>query len=156
MNKPRRIYFHTIDKPGLTEWGEVRRWHVEERGWSDVGYHWYIRKDGTIEPGRAENVIGAGVAGHNTGSLHIALEGDGDTERWTGAQERAFMGLCREIASRYGIPVDEIRGHREEPKGGGGKTCPGKLVDCNAVRLKLKAYFTLAKVPICVPEHERK
>lgn len=166
MNKPRRIYFHTIDKPGLTPWEEVRRWHTlpkppegqkpvpgkHGRGWSDVGYHRYIRKDGTIERGREDHVVGAGVGGHNTGSLHYALEGDGDTERWTGAQERAFFELCRQDCEKYGIPISEIRGHREAPVDVGGKTCPGKLVDCDAVRVKLRAYFTLKKVPILSPE----
>lgn len=150
MNEPVRIYFHTADKPGLTPLEEVRRWHVEERGWSDVGYHRYIRKDGTIERGREDHVIGAGVKGHNTGSLHYCLEGDGDTERWTGAQERAFMKLCRDDAERYQIPVDEIRGHREAPVNTRSKTCPGLLVDCEAVRVKLRAYFALGKVPIRV------
>ena len=37
---------------------DIRKWHVEERGWSDIGYHKVIRRDGTVEDGRDLNVSG--------------------------------------------------------------------------------------------------
>lgn len=44
---------------------EIRRWHVEERGWSDIGYHWVIERDGSLKAGRPENIQGAHTLGHN-------------------------------------------------------------------------------------------
>ena len=31
---------------------EIRRWHVQQRGWRDIGYHWVIDRDGAVAPGR--------------------------------------------------------------------------------------------------------
>jgi hypothetical protein len=38
---------------------EIRKWHVEDRGWDDVGYHYIIRRDGKVEVGRPEGFQGA-------------------------------------------------------------------------------------------------
>jgi len=27
----------------------IRDWHVNSRGWSDIGYHFYVELDGTIK-----------------------------------------------------------------------------------------------------------
>lgn len=54
---------------------DVRRWHVEERGWSDVGYHYYIRLNGKIERGRPVEKSGAHCKDHNANSIGICFEG---------------------------------------------------------------------------------
>jgi len=52
----------------------VRNWHLE-RGWSDIGYHFLIKLDGTIHKGRPLEKIGAHTKGHNTNSIGIAYVG---------------------------------------------------------------------------------
>lgn len=52
----------------------IRKIHVEENGWDDIGYHWLIRKDGTIEAGRSMDKNGAHAKGRN-GFVGIALTG---------------------------------------------------------------------------------
>lgn len=61
---------------------EIRRWHVEERGWKDIGYHYVVRRDGDVEPGRdldgdgdVVEEVGAHAAGHNAHSIGICLVG---------------------------------------------------------------------------------
>jgi len=54
---------------------EIKRWHVQDRGWNDIGYHYLIDRDGTVANGRALEKIGAHVAGHNTGTIGISLFG---------------------------------------------------------------------------------
>ena len=46
------------DSPTTEKVNEVRRWHLD-RGWSDVGYHYLIDRDGTIASGRPVERSGA-------------------------------------------------------------------------------------------------
>ena len=104
---------------------EIRRWHIQDNGWKDIGYHWVIDRDGSILPGRKENVIGAGVKNHNNGVIHIvALGGHGGsaddkiTDSWTDAQIRAVKKKIYEIAQR--TQIRRISGHNEFAA----KACP--------------------------------
>lgn len=60
---------------------EIRRWHTDPKpkgnGWSDIGYHRVIRRNGEIEPGRDITVPGAHAArgGHNKFSIGVCLVG---------------------------------------------------------------------------------
>ena len=54
---------------------EIRKWHVKERGWADIGYHFIIHQDGTIERGRHIGKVGAHTWGNNYGSVGVAYCG---------------------------------------------------------------------------------
>ena len=64
-----RVFLHcsASDDPDHDDIETIRRWHVDERGWSDVGYHYFIRSDGTLQEGRPLERIPAAQAGHNAG-----------------------------------------------------------------------------------------
>jgi N-acetylmuramoyl-L-alanine amidase len=105
---------------------EVRRWHVEERGWKDVGYHWLIDRDGTVINGRDESVTGAHVRGRNANSIGISLFGghgsskdDTFEEHFTPEQDAALRQLIAEIEQRHAIT--KVSGHSEYAN----KACPG-------------------------------
>jgi N-acetylmuramoyl-L-alanine amidase len=105
---------------------EIRRWHIRDRGWKDIGYHWIIDRDGSMAPGRPETVVGAHVQGHNTGSIGVCLIGghgsnadDTFLEHFTPAQDRALRQLIASIKAR--TPIMAIRGHNEVAA----KACPG-------------------------------
>lgn len=97
---------------------EIREMH-RKRGWRDVGYHYVIRRDGTIERGRPESEVGAHVSGHNADSIGICCIGG--IERATGpnvgvdnrtaAQREAAARLTRELLTRY--PGADVVGHRD-------------------------------------------
>ena len=89
---------------------EIRRWHVQQRGWRDIGYHWVIDRDGAVAPGRRETEIGAHVESHNRGTPGICLLGgygasaDDPFERnFTAAQAVAAKRLIAEIKGRTAI-----------------------------------------------------
>lgn len=105
---------------------EIRRWHVEERRWSDIGYHYLIDRDGAVVEGRPITRDGAHVAGHNRGTIGVSLfggHGSSETdlfeENYTPAQDRALRGLIDTLQGRYG-PVP-VTGHNEYSA----KACPG-------------------------------
>lgn len=105
---------------------EIRRWHVQLNGWSDIGYHYLIDRDGTVAEGRPMSRDGAHVRGHNTGTVGISLFGghgssetDAFSDHFTEAQDRALRKLISDIeAPRGDLP---ITGHNEYAA----KACPG-------------------------------
>ena len=93
----------------------IRHWHVDERGWSDVGYHFFIRKDGTLEVGRPIERIGAHAKGVNKTSIGVCLSGDKNfTELQMNATRKLYLMLLQFI------PNLTIHGHCEFST----KTCP--------------------------------
>ena len=54
---------------------EIRKWHVDENKWSDIGYHDVIRRNGAIETGRPLEKPGAHAKGHNQNAIGICLVG---------------------------------------------------------------------------------
>ena len=54
---------------------EVRRWHVEDNGWSDIGYHYLIDRGGQLLNGRPISKAGAHVKGHNSDTIGVSLFG---------------------------------------------------------------------------------
>lgn len=104
---------------------QIRKWHVEERGFSDVGYHWIIRRNGTIEAGRPPWAVGAHARGHNHESLGVCLVGGTDEQgtpefNFTRAQMEALQNLLTGLTIAY--PSVAVLGHRDLPEVH--KACP--------------------------------
>lgn len=96
---------------------EIRQWH-REKGWIDIGYHYVIRRNGTIETGRPENVVGAHVENYNSNSIGICMVGGIDAkgkaeDNFTQAQYAALAEKLRELKAKY--PNAKIQGHRDFP-----------------------------------------
>ena len=79
---------------------EVNRWHLE-RGWTGIGYHFYIRKDGKVYRGRPEWAVGAHAQGHNSRAIGICCEGAYMTETMPAAQLAALKALIAEMMAKY-------------------------------------------------------
>lgn len=98
---------------------DIDRWH-RAKGWFGIGYHYVIRRDGTLEVGRPEDAVGAHVLNHNANTIGICLAGglaeDKKTpeDNFTDAQFAALEKLLKELKSRY--PKAEIRGHSDFPE----------------------------------------
>lgn len=110
------ILHHAEAKSASVE--EVNRWHLE-RGWTGIGYHFYIRKDGRIYRGRPEWAVGAHAQGHNSRSVGICVEGAYMTETMPKAQFDALVGLVREEMAKY--PGAKVLRHRDVNS----TDCPG-------------------------------
>lgn len=102
---------------------QIDSWH-KARGWNGIGYHYVVLRDGTIQQGRPESVIGAHCAGHNAHSIGICYEGGLDVtgapkDTRTRAQKRALLRLLRDLKQKY--PHALILGHNAfTPQ----KSCP--------------------------------
>lgn len=102
---------------------QIREWHLQ-RGFSDIGYHYVIYRDGSIHIGRDESVIGAHCTGHNTNSIGVCYIGgcasDGKTPKDTRTteQKQSLVKLLKELKTKY--PQASIHGHRDFAN----KACP--------------------------------
>src|SRR5690606_28081600 len=99
---------------------DIDRWH-RAQGWACLGYHFVLRRDGTVEEGRELEVIGAHVSGHNTNSVGICLVGGVSEDdvnvpenNFTEAQFKALKALLLDLRKTY--PKTTILGHRDFPK----------------------------------------
>jgi len=88
----------------------VHNWHLQ-RGFSGIGYHYYIRKDGTVYRGRPEDAIGAHVYGYNSVSIGVCAEGDYTKETMPAPQKEALISLVKDLKKRY--PNARIVGHKD-------------------------------------------
>ncbi len=121
MRKITHLTIHCTDSPDSADKigiSDVRRWH-KQKGWSDIGYHWLVDKRGDIFSGRAEDIQGAGVQGHNKYNIHMVWVGRDvcNINQWA-----SLVAKAAEIVMTYNIPIENVLGHCEYP--GVTKTCP--------------------------------
>ena len=117
-NEPTKlVYHHTAIKNISPE--DINKLH-KNKGWKGIGYHYYIRKDGTIYKGREDDAEGSHVKGYNKESIGICVEGNFEEEDLSDEQIESLKKLSLYICLKYNIK--DILPHKEL-----GKTlCPGK------------------------------
>jgi N-acetyl-anhydromuramyl-L-alanine amidase AmpD len=106
---------------------EIRKWHVEDNGWDDVGYHFIIRRNGQLEKARPEGYSGAHAPSHNSRSIGICLVGgmaeDGSAENnFTLEQFLTLKDLVNMIMDKYS-DITEVLGHCDVQENK--PNCPG-------------------------------
>lgn len=93
---------------------EVHRWHLAN-GWAGIGYHFLIRKDGTIERGRPMEMVGAHCYNQNDHTIGVNIVGNFMDYEPTSLQlhsaEQLLAALCRYY--RLTPNRETIVGHRE-------------------------------------------
>ena len=124
MRDIKEIIIHCADTPEGRDdrAADIRRWH-KAQGWNDIGYHYVIDIDGTIEPGRDLDIAGAHCQGHNAKSIGICYVGGCDEEMKpkdtrTDAQKASMLLLLKYLVAKY--PNATIYGHRDFAN----KSCP--------------------------------
>jgi hypothetical protein len=115
-----RVFLHcsASDNPKHDDISVMRDWHMNGNKWKDVGYHYFIKKDGTIQTGRSLEHTPSAQAGHNTGTIAICLHGL-DASKFTQEQFASVKLLCEQINNAYDKKIT-FHGHREVAA----KSCP--------------------------------
>lgn len=110
----RIIIHHVGDPPRDVSAEEIHGWH-KNQGWSGIGYHYVIRRDGIIERGRPEEYIGSHTLGYNTGSIGINFAGNMEVMIPTSEQIESGAMLIADICKRYCLTPDAstVIGHRD-------------------------------------------
>lgn len=106
---------------------EIRRWHVDGNGWSDIGYHAYISRTGDVLQARPMERSGAHTKDHNADSIGVCLAGgfgssseDRAVDHYTPEQLAALWQFVKDARGMYG-PHISVHGHNEYAN----KACPG-------------------------------
>lgn len=106
---------------------EIRQWHVRDNGWADIGYHFVIRRDGSVEHGRPVEQAGAHCKNYNAGSIGVCLVGglekleNGKTfskANYTDSQWASLRELVTQLQQNY--PAATVHGHQDFAH----KACP--------------------------------
>jgi N-acetylmuramoyl-L-alanine amidase len=119
MRKINKLIVHCTATPEFKDFNvdDVRDWHVKGNGWSDIGYHYLIKLDGTVEKGRSIEKTGAHVAGHNRDSIGIAYVGgmDKSMDEWidtrTIKQKDSLFNLLMDL--KFQFPDAIVYGHND-------------------------------------------
>ncbi|WP_315118271.1 peptidoglycan recognition family protein [uncultured Clostridium sp.] len=140
-NNPKSIVLHHAEASKCSI-EDIHRWHLNN-GWAGCGYHYLVRKDGSIWTGRPENAVGSHVSGFNQNSLGICAEGSYMKETMPEVQKKTIIDLCKYLCNKYGI--NKIYGHREV----GASNCPGVNYPLEEIRKailsdkEIKSYIKL-------------
>lgn len=121
------IVVHCADTPPTMDVTArmINQWHVKDNGWAAIGYHFVIKRDGTVEGGRPDNTQGAHASQVNSHSIGICLAGGKGKpgvfdDHFTLPQAVSLAALIETLQSFY--PDTSVVGHRDVDNAG--KTCP--------------------------------
>ena len=116
---------------------QIDTWHRRDNHWKyGIGYHYVVRRNGQIETGRPEYMVGAHCQNHNSHSIGVCYEGGLDArgqpaDTRTEEQKVALRRLLKDLRGRY--PRALIVGHHDlNPH----KACPcienvvGEYLNC--------------------------
>ena len=106
----------------------IHDYHKNTKGWAGIGYHFYVRKDGSIYRGRPENTVGAHAVGANYNSIGICFEGNFSKEEMGQPQLKAGQELIAYLKEKYNI--SKIVGHKNVDT----SECPGNNFPMDELR----------------------
>lgn len=97
---------------------QIHSWHLAN-GWVGIGYHFLVRKDGSVYRGRPEDTVGAHAGNNNYDSIGVCFEGNFMTETMPIIQKWAGQELVQYLKDKYGI--SKVQKHSDVNATG----CPG-------------------------------
>ena len=100
------------------DFNAIKRDHVQNRGWTDIGYHFGIDWDADIHILRPIEKPGAHCKGRNRYSIGICVLGLRTFTKW---QMLQLARLCRMLMAAFELKEDDIKPHNFYNKN---KTCP--------------------------------
>jgi N-acetylmuramoyl-L-alanine amidase len=128
MNNPRNIKYivvHCTATPTTTTLESIKNYWKEQRGWDTPGYHYLIKRDGSVVRLLDEKKNSNGVYKHNSECINVAYIGGIDKDgkpqdNRSDAQKHSMFDKIVELTERY--PKAEVLGHRDFA--GVKKACP--------------------------------
>jgi len=121
------VIHHSLTPDGVTlSMQAIRRYHTEERGWKNIGYHYVVEKVGhshEVLVGRRLVMNGAHAPPRNHDSIGICLVGNFDEAPPPDQQLVRTAHLIKDLTTVFSLGVESVVGHCDVTKG---RTCPGE------------------------------
>ena len=105
----------------------IHNYHKNTKGWAGIGYHFYVRKDGTIYEGRPVEYVGAHATNNNSNSIGVCFEGNFNEEVMNDVQKKAGQELVNYLKQTYSIST--VQAHRDVNN----TSCPGANFPFNEI-----------------------
>jgi N-acetylmuramoyl-L-alanine amidase len=132
------VVHHTASNIGNLEY--FRRVHMEQRGWSDIAYHFVINngtantamgeiEESSLWKNRLPN-FSTRITYINFFGIAVVMVGNFETHEPPPLQREALINLLTNLSRKYNIPPERIVGHREVSP----TACPGKFLNMVKVR----------------------
>jgi len=128
------VIHHSVS--GDVSWATIDEWHRTrpKDPFNEIGYHFVIRENGMIEPGRSLSTMGAHarnpLPSRNPTHIGIVVVGNFNEHFPKLSQINSLAYLVGGLMNRFGIALDEIEGHHSE--------CPGKFFPWDGLKFKIK------------------
>lgn len=151
--KPTHSSFNGTNHMELQE--GMRNFHINVRGWSDIGQHLTLMPDGLWVTGRPFDIIPASIKGWNSGALAVEMLGNFDIpktgvennlgyDKLEGKQKQEILKLMKYFGDRFGY--SSIVFHREGPNAE--KTCPGTGLNKDKLIEEAKASMEFEEIRV--------
>lgn len=146
MRKINEIIIHCSATPEGKEFTvkDIDNWH-RQRGFTCIGYHYVIYLDGSVHEGREIEKVGAHCLNHNSHSIGICYiggldkEGKNARDTRTAEQRESLFRLVYELMRKYGISIQNVKGHYELTVPYKAKCCPS--FEMNKFRKELNEFI---------------
>lgn len=119
LSSIKRIILHNSGVTVLQTVETIHNYHKNTKGWAGIGYHFYVRKDGTIYEGRTVEYVGAHATNNNSNSIGVCFEGNFNEETMNDIQIKAGQELVAYLKATYNIST--VQAHRDVNN----TSCPG-------------------------------
>ncbi len=106
---------------------KIRRIHTEDRGWSDIGYHYVVDRAGRVWNARPLQYQGAHVRDQNEQNVGILVLGNFDKQAPSNVQLQSLVEVLRVIQRKFNVPKSKVYTHQELAK----TACPGRALQAN-------------------------
>jgi N-acetylmuramoyl-L-alanine amidase len=134
------VVHHSASSDGTTlDMGTIRKIHIQENGWEDIGYHFLIEKVGdsvVVVPGRSLMYTGAHCPGAND-HIGICVVGNFSTAEPPGAKMDKLFNLIKGLIFIYGFSIDRIAKHSDYKA----TECPGKLFPWESLMKRVQWFY---------------
>ena len=154
MNKPQFIILHHSAGPDNegSDFEAVRTFHVKQRGWSDIGYHRFIERDGgtvVAKQGRPYEQSGAHCPGMNSRSIGVCVNGNFDKQHMDETTRLVLVGEIARLMLDFAIPYHRVMMHRQAAQPGRGTACPGKYFPYELIMKEVREFEPCKEKGLC-------